>query len=492
MTERRERLQAWTRQDLEELFAGCSDVQILSYRFGEESSSEVYVIYAEGLCNSGKIGTDIMPVLQQLYVDKGFESSAQWKLFGSLPVIQFHGIPESQDIIDSVFQGDLLLLFAENLQLLKLNICNRPGRQPEESSTEISIKGPKDGFVEDISTSIALIRKRLRSNSLQAEMSVIGRRTRTKVALLYIRDIIAPDIVKEVRKRLGKIDIDGLYTTNQLEEALADVKYSLFPMLDFTGRPDYAVSSLLAGRFVLIIDGNPFVLIGPAGLSLLLKSPEDVHFGFMYISFARMVRFLSFWAAIILPGFWVAISAFHQDQFPFRLMATISLARLGLPLSSQLEMLLLLVLLEIFREAGLRLPNSIGQTLTVVGGLVIGDAAIRAGLVSPSVVVIGAITAVMGVTLVNQTLSTSVSIARFIMFLLASVLGMYGVILGFILLIFYMSRLHSFGVPYFGPISPPIFSDMAKSYLRVPWEFLKSRPKAIHPVDPDHQGEDNG
>nr|WP_308424679.1 spore germination protein [Paenibacillus aceti] len=302
--------------------------------------------------------------------------------------------------------------------------------------------------------------------------------------------ILDPNVLNEVRKRIKRIDVDGLFSVNQLEEALSDVKYPIFPLLDTTGRPDYAVNALLAGRFVIVIDGNPLTLIGPATFGLVLKSPEDVHFGFQYVSFVRLIRLFSFWMSILLPGLWVALTAFHQDQIPFQLMATISSSRQGLPFSAQMEMFILLLLLEIFREAGVRLPTSIGQTLTVIGALVIGDAAIRAGLVSPSVVVVGSITAVMGVTLVNQTLSSIVSVLRFVIFLISSFVGMYGLILSMLLLLFYMSRAKSFGVPYLAPLSPPNFKDILKGYLRLPWNKMRSRPDSLNPIDPDHQGED--
>ena len=196
--------------------------------------------------------------------------------------------------------------------------------------------------------------------------------------------------------------------------------------------------------------------------------------------------------SIFLPAIWVALMAFHQDQIPFRMMATVSVSRLGLPLSAQMEMFILLMLLEVFREAGVRLPTAIGQTLTSIGGLIIGDAAIRAGLVSPSVVVIGAITAVCGVTLVNQTLSTVVSILRLFFFTLASFLGIYGVILGMVLWTGYLSSLNSFGVNYLTPLSPLRIKDILQSYLRLPWVWSKQRPGSLKPIDGDHQGEGEG
>ncbi|MEF3305891.1 spore germination protein [Paenibacillus sp. GYB003] len=483
----------WTEDKLRRLFESSSDVQIQSFAFDErDDGSVVLLIYAEGLCDSSQIVKTVVPELSRMYAHNGFEHLLKGRSLGPLPLVAFREEATEEHIADAVFEGDLTIMLPKTGMLFKLNISNRPERSPEESSTEISIKGPRDGFVEDVTVNVGLIRKRIRSNSLHCETFVLGRRTRTKVGLLYLADVLSPDILREVRARLDKIDIDGLYSINQLEEALADVKYPLFPLLDISGRPDYAVTCLLAGRFVIVIDGNPLVLIGPATFSLILKSPEDVHFSFQYVSFARLIRLFSFWVSILLPGFWVALSAFHQDQIPFRLMATISVARLGLPLSAQMEMFLLLVLMEIFREAGVRLPSSIGQTLTVIGGLVIGDAAIRAGLVSPSVVVVGAITAVMGVTLVNQTLSTVVSIIRFGVFVVSSVIGMYGLILSLILLLFYMSKLRSFGVPYWSPISPPVFKDILRSYVRLPWDKMKKRPTALQTIDPDHERDDAG
>jgi len=480
----------WDKETLQELFAKSADVQIMPCKLTEQPDSEVLLVYAEGLCDTVQFGQVLLPQLKQFYSQGGAFAIKTQGYSGGLPLIGVEPDESDDTLAEYLFQGDVLLLFADSGRMYKMNICHRPQRTPEESNTEISIKGPKDGFTEDLVVNIALIRKRVRSPSLNYETYTLGRRTKTKVGLIYFKDILSPEILREVHNRISKIDIDGLYSINQLEEKMADSKYSVFPSFAITGRPDYVVSSLLAGRFILIVDGIPMVLIGPAGLSLLMKSPEDVHFNYTYISFARVVRHISLFLSISLPGLWVSLVAFHQDQIPFRMMATIAGARLGLPMSAQIEMFILLMLIEIFREAGVRLPSSIGQTLTVVGGLVIGDASIRAGLVSPSVVVVGAITAVTSVTLVNQSLSTIVSVIRLGIFLVSAFIGMYGLILCLILFIAYLSRLHSFGVPYLSPMSPLNLKDLITSYLRIPWARMKTRPGAIHPIDPDHHGDE--
>ncbi|ALS25879.1 germination protein GerA [Paenibacillus sp. 32O-W] len=478
----------WTEQKLRDLFAGSADVVIQTCRFGEQEILEVVIVYAEGLCNSQEIGKTVFPELKKLHRLQGSFDDPLVKLSCSLPLKPFSGASSDQ-LAEAVFQGDLLLLFVKENVLCSIDISDRPMRQPKESNTEISVKGPKDGFVEDITVNIALIRKRLRNPSLHIEITTIGRRTKTKVGLMYFHDILDPAVLKEVRSRLGQLDVDGLFSIYQLEAALTKPKFNILPLMDFTGRPDYAVSSLLAGRFVLIVDGLPMVLIAPATLSLILKSPEDTHFNYTYVSFARIIRIIGLFLSIFLPAIWVALMAFHQDQIPFRIMATVSVTRIGVPLSAHMEMFLLLMLLEIFREAGIRLPNAIGQTLTSIGGLIIGDAAIRAGLVSPSVVVVGAITAVSGVTLVNQSLSTQVSILRLFFFILSALLGMYGVILGMVLLLAYMGSLRSFGVGYLVPLSPIQIKDLVVSFLRVPWFMIKKRPGLLHTLDSDQMEE---
>ncbi|WP_214625958.1 spore germination protein [Paenibacillus agaridevorans] len=475
---------SWTEESFRELFRGSDDVLFQTCRFGDKPEVEVVLAYAEGLARTSDIGDYILPELDRMYRE-GMDGDPFKKLSGVLPLVQTDQSPD--ELAEVLFQGDLLLLFVATGEVGFIAIADKPTRTPFESSTEISVKGPRDGFVEDITVNIALIRKRLRTPSFQVEHMLLGARSKTRIALLYFRDILNPTILTEMKDRLKRIDVDAIFSISQLEEYLSDSKFKLLPVMDFTGRPDYVMSSLLSGRIVIVVDGLPMVLIAPAGLSLILKSPEDAHFNYTYVSFARIIRGISLFLSIFLPAIWVGLMSFHPDQIPYRIMATISVTRLGIPLSSHMEMFLLLMLLEIFREAGIRLPSAIGQTLTSIGGLIIGDAAIRAGLVSPSVVVVGAITAVSGVTLVNQTLSTQVSLMRFFFFLLSALLGLFGVILGMVLLLGYMASLKPFGVPYLSPLSPLSLKQLVISFLRVPWSKMKNRPVVLETIDKDNQ-----
>lgn len=479
----------WSEQELKRQFAQSHDVKIQKHYFGESSETAVVLVYSEGTCYREVIGKMVLPALEQLYWREGEFRVYNDGLHTSLPLTKWEEDWTKDTLSTHLFEGMLLLVFPAAEAAFLMDISHLPQRTPEESSTEISIKGPKDGFIENITTNIALIRKRIRSGTLCCEIVILGARTKTKVGLMYISDILSPDLLQKIRHRLNSIEVDGIYSIGQIEELIADRRHVLLPLTEFTGRPDYAVSSLLNGRFVIIIDGSPMVLIGPATFSLQIKSPEDLQFQFQYVSFARLVRLISLLITLMLPGLWISLVAFNQDQLPFRLLATITIARLGLPFPAQVELFIMLILLEIFREAGSRLPNAIGQTLTVVGGLIIGDAAIRAGLISPSSVVVGALTTVSAATLVNQNLSVAVSLIRFGLFLSASFFGIYGVFIGLILLVSYMATLRSFGVPYLLPLSPLQLSSLP-SLLRLPWSKQRQRPKYLHPIDPDHQEED--
>ncbi|WP_244226672.1 spore germination protein [Paenibacillus protaetiae] len=474
----------WSEQLIRETYKESSDVIIETCRYGTNGEDAVVLFYANGLCDSNEIRKVVQPELAL-----HFEQNAGDKLSFNSLVTMLTLAPFEENSMGAVdqflFAGDLILFFVKEKALYHMSINKRPQRSPSESATEISIRGPKDGFIEDAVTNVAIIRKRMRTNSLHVKAFTIGTRTQTTLSLLYLADVINPKILDEVTKKLNSIDRDGIYTIDQLDEVLTGSKIKILPLLEYTGRPDFAVNALLSGRFIIVLDGNPMVVIGPAGLTLILKSPEDIHFNYSYVTFARLIRGISLFFAIFLPGIWVALMAFHQDQIPFRIMATVAISRLGLPFSSQIEMFILLMLLEIFREAGIRLPNAIGQTLTSIGGLIIGDAAIRAGLVSPSVVVIGAITAVSGVTLVNQSLSSVVSIMRLFFFILGCYLGLYGVILGIVLFISYLASQKSFGVSYLAPLSPFRFKDAIASFMRLPWFMMKKRPSGMMPQDKD-------
>ncbi|KON88189.1 spore gernimation protein GerA [Sporosarcina globispora] len=417
-----------------------------------------------------------------------------------LPMLAAEKDGLAKNKLRTLFQADLvteksiddlsLLLFGGNLlfladqALLSIKAANLPKRQPEESALETSIRGPKDGFVEDLQTNISLIRRRLNTSTLCVEKYTIGNRSKTKVALMYIEDIIDKRVLEEIHERLGKVELDILTSIHELDSLIGDRPYSIFPSLDYTGRPDFIVQALNQGRFAILVDGNPTVTYAPVSLLLQTKSPEDYYINYAFVSMERILRMLGITVSGFLPGVWIALSAFNIEQIPYLLVATISVSRFGLPLSAPIEMFIILLLFELFNEAGIRLPRAIGQTVAVLGGLIVGDAAIRAGLTSPTMLVVAAVTYISSFTLVSPSLSSAITLVRFIVVIMSTFLGLFGVIICFILTILYFSTLSSFGVPYLSSLAPISWRESIKAFLLLPVQFYKYRTSSTSPDDP--------
>ncbi|MCD1257423.1 spore germination protein [Paenibacillus athensensis] len=472
----------WDKKRLEQLFFNCADVKIDQFKLGSEESPHVIeLIYCTGLTETMQVNQFVLPRL-------GAILSSSESLIDLDKKLELIRLDDEQDIVSHIFSGQLLVYVEQTQLLYSMDLSKPPRREPSESNTEVSIKGPKDGFVEELAANVALIRKRLPTKSLCYEQFRVGKRSNSKVALLYIQDIASADIIQEVRERLQKIEIDAILGSSQLEKMIADYSGSLFPLLDFTGRPDYAADSLVHGRFVVIADTSPNAIIGPANLTLLLKSPEDAYFPFYYASLGILLRLIGLVLSLLLPGFWTALTAFNVEQIPYPLVATISLSRIGLPLPGPLEAVMMITMFELFREAGERLPKAVGQTVAVVGGIVVGDAAIRAGLASTTLLVVSAVTAVSSFTLVNQSLVGSVSLIRYFVLICSSVLGMYGFMISTIAIVVYLSRLESFGVPYLAPLSPITWTDFMSAITRKSWFSIDKRPSILRPKDATRRG----
>lgn len=420
--------------ELKDIFAHCADVTFM--RLVTKEDQNILLAYCEGLADTKEMQKTVIPQLDQ-YVAKGD--------LRSLPLVPL--LDNRHQWIERIFAGDLLLFIGE-APPFAWDISNRPQRNTEEANTEVSIKGPRDGFVEDLSINVALIRKRLRTLSLAYESFTLGTRSRTKVALLYMTDGAPPDVVEKMRERLLDCSHKKIINSAILEQKLSDQTYSLFPLLDYTGRPDYSIYMLLEKKVIVLVDGSPIALIGPTTLLEQIKSPEDDQYPMIYVWFERILRLGGIFIAIFLPGFWIALSAYNIEEFPFQLLATITQGRMGLPFTAPMELFGILFIFEFLREAGARLPKTVGQTLALVGALIIGDASIRAGLTSPSMLFIGSLTVVASFTLINQSLSGAVTVGRFLVFLLSATLGMFGFIMSILFISYYLSTLTSLGRSY--------------------------------------------
>lgn len=473
----------FTEQYIRNLFSNNPDVTFQTFSF---SGNVITFVACEGMVDGEVINHVLYERFVEFFQDKNEMRLSISKINQSLYLPALKQVEDKKTLIAEIFTGRLMIFFHQEQYLFSTDLSKRPQRNPEETSTEVSIKGPRDDFIEDIVTNIALIRKRLRTNSLAIKTYEVGTRTQTKVAVLFIDDIVNEEIMKAIDKKMLQIDIDGIYSGTQLKELLSDRKYTFYPLFHYSGRPDFAVQSLLAGRIIILIDGVQYVIIAPINLTFLLKTAEDSESNYLFNSFERLIRISGIMIAIFLPGFWVALSSFHQDQIPIAFLGTIIESRSGVPIPAPLEALLMILLFEFFREAGLRLPLAIGSTLSVVGGLIIGDAAIRAGLASPLMIVLVATSAVATYTLVSMSLHGIVSILRIFVILCAAFLGLFGFFVSLFLIVFYAANIQTFGVPYLNvpdKFNFNQFKEMMKTIFRLPESKYETRPTFLNPMD---------
>jgi hypothetical protein len=454
---------------LQEAFAQYSDI-IFPALPQLEVSDQLTAFYCEGMIDKTELNSYFTRVCQ--YINRlSVNLEDVPKYSDEMPLFDINWT--FGDMVINLFTGCLILYRKGDTYFWVVDISKVPQRAIQESNTEISIKGAKDAFTEDIFTNISLIRKRLQTGLLFCEKFVIGSLSKTEVSLLYLSHKSNPAMIAEVRKRLETFQTESIVSSGQLEQWLSDRTFSLFPLIDYIGRPDFVVETLLRGRFAIVVDGSPMVLIGPSNFLELLKTPEDVHFPYHYVIFQRVLRLSGLMLSIFLPGFWISIASVNLDQIPFALLSTVVLSREGVPLPSFLEALLLIFQFELLREAGVRLPKAVGQTIGIVGGLIIGESLIRAGLASPTLLVVIALSTVAAFSLVNQSLAGTVSVVRIFIFLISSYLGIYGFILSTFLLLIYLCRLESFGLSYLEPISSLRMKDWLAAFVVDP--FRRSR-----------------
>ncbi|WP_238403230.1 spore germination protein [Paenibacillus mesophilus] len=346
-------------------------------------------------------------------------------------------------------------------------------RQVTEPVSQTVVRGPQDAFTESLDTNVSLVRRRIKHPNLWIESRHIGRITRTEVALLYINGLVKEELLQELQTRLDKIDIDGVLEGNYIEEFIQDETFTVFPTVNNTERPDVAAAALLEGRVAIIVDGTPFVLLVPGLFTQYLQSPEDYYHRSDY-GLLRILRYTALLISLLAPALYIAITTFHQEMLPTSLLISLAAQREGIPFPAFIEALMMEVTFELLREAGIRMPRAVGTSISIVGALVLGQAAVEAGLVSPAMVIIVSITAITGFIFPSFEIGISIRILRFAFMGLAASFGFFGIIVGLIALVLHLCHLQSFGVPYMTPFAPFKAAEQEDSIVRVPWWLMYS------------------
>ncbi len=478
-------------QILREALGQSSDVIIRDMKINSNSKADAAVIYIDGLVDRNLVNHDILqPLMFNLQVIKDNVKERHSSLIDYIKssVLTVGQISDTKDI-DTVISGVLLgntAVLAEGVtQALLIDTKGWETRNIEEPSNEVSIRGPKDSFTETLRTNTALLRRRIRDPRLTFQSLQIGERSKTDVAVAYIKGITPDNLISEINQRLERIDTDAILDIGYIEQFIEDSPLSLFPTVGITQRPDVVAAKILEGRAAILVDGSPMALTMPFLFMEGFQNQEDYYARPFFSSSIRWLRLLGFILSIYLPGTFVSLTAFHPELFPTQLLVSVAAAREGIPFPVAVEALLMLSLFEILREAGLRMPRSLGPAVSIVGALVIGQAAVSAGLVGAPMVIVVATTAIASFLVVPY--ADAGALLRFIMTVVAGFLGLFGMVIIQLEILSNMAALRSLGVPYLSPVSPLNLCGLKDTFLRAPLWAMDSRPEFLDSPDKRRQ-----
>ena len=444
------------------------------------------VIYVDGLADRNIINDNILKPLMLGFNQNDGNLLDRVKNIGAT-VSDAKDARTMDQLVACILYGDVALIIDGQETALMFSIKGWASRGISEPQSEVLVRGSREGFTEDLRTNTTMIRRRLRSPNLVFEDLSIGRVTSTGVLIAYIKGIAEPQMVSEVKARLQKIDIDGVLESGYLEEFIEDSPYSPFPQILHTERPDRVAANLLEGRVAVITDGTPFVLLAPAEFITFMQSPEDYNERYIISTSIRWLRYIAFGISLLLPSLYIAITTFHQEMIPTRLLISLAAAREGVPFPALVEALALEFTIEALREAGIRLPRAVGQAVSIVGALVIGQAAVQAGVVSPLMVIVVAITGIASFMNPSFSIALTMRLLRFPIMLLAGTLGLFGVMVGVLAILIHLAGLRSFGVPYLASLAPLHAGDLKDVAVRAPWWAMDKRPTETGKQNPTRQ-----
>lgn len=458
---------------LKKLFTDASDI---IYRDFLVCNTKALIIYIDGMADKTLIDNFVLETLMDNNGNLNNVENVSELKDKILTVSDIKAVTKLSEGVDSVLSGDALLFIDGLKECYVISTRFWPARGITEPSGETVVRGGRDGFSETIRFNTALVRRRIRDTRLKMVSKKLGVRSKTDVVVMYIDDIVNKTILEDLNKRISEINIDAVLDSGYVEQMIQDSKWSLFPQTQSTERPDVVAAALYEGRVAILVDNSPFAVIVPATLPSLFQSPDDYYQRWIFGSAMRIIRLFSAILAIILPALYVAVTSFHPSIIPTKLAYFIAASREGVPFPAFVEAIIMEISLDLLIESVVRLPKPIGSTIGIVGGLIIGQAAVSAGIVSPIMIIIVSVTAITSFTTPNYEIASAFRLIRFLMIIAASIMGLYGIVLSLILLLIHLVKLNSFGVPYLAPVVNPDISDFKDVYIRMPFNYFKTRP----------------
>ncbi|UKS25105.1 spore germination protein [Paenibacillus sp. HWE-109] len=450
------------------IFEDCSDIVVREFEI--EPHIPALLLFVDGLTNT-QLLNDTMKSLMLL---GGGETSIERIVGTILPVSQTQISDNYGDLLVSVLGGDAALLVEGNAKAILLGIRGTEKRSVGEPETETVVRGPKEGFVESIRTNTSMIRRKLKTPRLKMKSMSVGKESNTNLVICYLDDLAMPSLIEEVVKRIELIKIDAILESGMIEELIQDNAYSPFPQIQYTERPDVVAAALLQGRVTILTDGTPFALIVPFVFIQIMQTSEDYYERFQIGSLLRLLRYVFMFLSLTTPALYVAITTYHQDLLPTTLMLSVAASREAIPFPAVVEAFIMEITFEALREAGIRLPKAVGSAVSILGALVVGQAAVQAGIVSAPMVIVVSITGIASFTIPRFNGAIAIRMLRFPILMAGSLFGFYGIFFSLMILLGHMANLRSFGIPYLSPLGPLSANDIKDVFIRAPvWQMDK-------------------
>lgn len=475
------------KERLNHIFSECDDFVIREVVMGEKNEKRIIIAFIDGLIRKEIIDTDVLkPILTEsklTNLDKELDKHTAIDTLKKY-ILSLSSVKEILDLwetVDFILSGDAIIYVDGSRKALQVDTKAFEARGVEEPNTERVVRGPREGFTEVLKVNTSLIRRKIKNPNLKFEIMKLGKQTNTDVCICYIKGIVDNDIVETVKRRLKKINTDAILESGYIEEFIEDAPLSMFPTIGNTEKPDIVAAKILEGRVAILCDGTPFVLTVPYLFIESIQASEDYYARSFFSTFIRLIRVLAMFITAVVPALYVALISFHHDIIPTDLVLRIAASREGIPFSAFLEALIMVITFELLRESGVRMPKPIGQAVSIVGALVLGQAAVEAGLISNIMVIIIAITAISG--FIVTPMAGTMTFIRLILLVAGNTLGLMGIGLAGTALYIHMCSLRSFGMPYMAPFSPLTGSDLKDALVRVPVWAMLARPKSLRKAD---------
>lgn len=475
-----------TSETLKNIFGGCGDLQSRDIAPGLLNSRPLCVLWIDGLTDGGGVAEELLRPLTNI-LRTSSSVSPDRLMQGAVYSASAQKRTATDAVVDDILHGCCAVIFDDEHCAVTFEIRTKNQRAIQEPTLEKSIKGSKDSFVETIRTNTSLVRRRLCDPSLKLKNTVVGRKTMTRVGIMYLDGVANPEIVRELLRRIDAIDVDNALSTSILEEYIVDCPASPMPQLLHTERPDRFARQLVAGRVGILVDGIPMGFLVPVSLPEFMRVPQDETQHYTVASALSLVRWLALLLSLLLPAFYVAIAMYHQEMIPTKLLLSIIQSKQDVPFSTALEVLGMLIAFDLLQEAGLRLPDPVGDTVSIIGALIVGQSAVDAAVISPIAVIVVALSGIAGFAMPSQDMGAALRLARFALVLAAIAAGLFGVSALLCLMLWHLCGIDSFGRSYTAPLSGSRPGAVSRTFLRKPKPRDKYREPELNTPDKRRQ-----